>query len=138
MDGSMKDISKYRLDRAKEDLERARRKFEEGDYVLAANRSYYSIFHAMRAVNALDGFDSKKHSGVISHFNLEYIKNGDFPKEIARMIKEAMEIQQSSDYEDFYTASQKETEKQLKNAEYIIGLVAQFLKSTSGSDYGTK
>ena len=66
MDGSLKDLSCYRLERAKEDLARARREFNLGDYKLAQNRSYYAVFHAMRAVNALDDYDSRKHSGVIS------------------------------------------------------------------------
>jgi hypothetical protein len=34
----------------------------------AANRSYYCIFNAMRAVLSLDRFDSKKHSGIIDAF----------------------------------------------------------------------
>jgi uncharacterized protein (UPF0332 family) len=34
----------------------------------------------MRAVQALDGFDSKKHSGVISAFRKDYIKTGIFPE----------------------------------------------------------
>lgn len=55
MDGSVKDLAKYRLDTAKEDLKRARREFEIEDYKLALNRSYYAIFHAMRAINSLDG-----------------------------------------------------------------------------------
>ena len=69
MEGSLKDLSDYRLERAKEDLGRAKREFDIGDYKLAQNRSYYAVFHAMRAVNALDDYDSRKHSGVISHFN---------------------------------------------------------------------
>ncbi|MCD7980748.1 MAG: HEPN domain-containing protein [Clostridiales bacterium] len=40
-----------------------------GQYRTSMNRSYYAVFHAMRAVNVLDGFDSSKHSGVIAHFN---------------------------------------------------------------------
>ena len=37
-------------------------------YRSAANRAYYAIFHAMRAVLALDGVDMKHHSGIISEF----------------------------------------------------------------------
>ena len=40
-----------------------------GMYKPSLNRSYYSIFHAMRAITALEGFDSSKHSGVIAYFN---------------------------------------------------------------------
>ena len=84
MDGSLKDLSRYRLERAKED---------------------------MRAVNALDDYDSRKHSGVISHLNCEHVKKGDFPKEVSKMIKGAMEVRQQSDYEDFYVVSKEFAEQ---------------------------
>lgn len=59
-------LSKTRLDIAKERLSFADRIFELGDYKTVANRSYYAVFSAMRAVLALDGFDAKKHSSIIS------------------------------------------------------------------------
>ena len=65
MDGSVKELSKYRFETSRESLEDARIMFENGRYKNALNRAYYSIFHAVRSVNALDGFDSSKHSGVI-------------------------------------------------------------------------
>ena len=133
MDGSLKDLSCYRLERAKEDLARARREFNLGDYKLAQNRSYYAVFHAMRAVNALDDYDSRKHSGVISHFNDEHVKKGDFPKEVSKMIKGAMEVRQQSDYEDFYVVSKEFAEQQIKNVEYVIGLIDDFLNQRMGN-----
>lgn len=60
MAGSIKDLVIYRYERASEELENACLLLETGKYKLALNRSYYSIFHAMRAVNVLDGFDSSK------------------------------------------------------------------------------
>jgi len=38
----------------------------------ANNRAYYCVFHAMRAVIALDEQDFKKLSGVISYFREHY------------------------------------------------------------------
>ena len=55
-------------------------------YRLAVNRSYYAVFHALRAVTALDHFDSGKHSGIIAYFNQHYVKAGIFDKEISKMI----------------------------------------------------
>ena len=69
MAGSIAELSKYRYERALEELKNAKEVFTTGSYKLALNRSYYAIFHAMRAVNVLDEFDSSKHSGVIAHFN---------------------------------------------------------------------
>jgi uncharacterized protein (UPF0332 family) len=53
---------------AKECLEVAEREKEAGAFKTSANRSYYCIFHSMRAVLALDSFDSNKHSGIIAAF----------------------------------------------------------------------
>ena len=112
MESSLIDLAKYRLDRANEDLDSAKREFKAESYRLTLNRSYYAIFHGLRAVNALDEFDSSKHAGVIAHFNQYHVKTGEFPKEISRMISSAMLIRQKSDYDDFYIASKDEAEKQ--------------------------
>lgn len=56
MPHSVKDLSDYRLERAKEDIQTAKINIDNGLYKGAVNRSYYAIFHAIRAVNVLDGF----------------------------------------------------------------------------------
>lgn len=78
MEGSVNDLSKYRLDRAQEDLETAADNLANGKYRASVNRSYYAVFHSLRAVTALDGFDSGKHSGIIAFFNQHYVKNRRF------------------------------------------------------------
>ena len=129
MEGSVKDLAKYRLEKAFEDLERARRELEYSDYKLALNRSYYAIFHAIRAVNILDEFDSSKHSGVIAHFNRHHVKNNDFDSDISKKIASAMNIRQKSDYDDFYIASKSEAERQVKVAEEILNDVNVYIKN---------
>lgn len=76
MEGNIKDLSNYRLDKAEKNLKIARKLYKDKAYGVALNRAYYAAFDAMRAVNALDGFDSSKHSGVIAHFNLNHVKRG--------------------------------------------------------------
>lgn len=61
-------FSKYRLEKAKEDLATSIIDFESGHFSASIDRSYFCIFHAMRAILALDGFDSKKNSNVIAYF----------------------------------------------------------------------
>lgn len=128
MDGSLKDLAKYRLEKAREDLARAKREFDADDYKLALNRSYYAIFHAIRAVNILDEFDSSKHSGVIAHFNRYHVKNNDFPSDVSKKIASAMNVRQASDYDDFFIATKKEAEKQVEVANEIVSLVENYLK----------
>ncbi len=61
-------LSQVRLDTAKSCLRDAEILIDTESFKSSANRSYYTIFHAMRAVLVFDGFDSKKHSGIISEF----------------------------------------------------------------------
>jgi uncharacterized protein (UPF0332 family) len=91
-DSVSEDISKFRLHQAGECLQTARNILADGDFKSAANRSYYSIFHAMRAVQALDRFDSKKHSGVIDNFLKDYIRTGIFSKAFSKVITSAFKV----------------------------------------------
>ena len=79
MEEHVRELSKYRYETSMECLDDAKIMYENGRYKNALNRAYYSIFHAIRAVNALKKFDSSKHSGVIAFFNMNYVKEGIFP-----------------------------------------------------------
>ena len=121
-------ISKLRLDIAKERLSYADEILKIGDYKTVANRSYYAVFSAMRAVLALDSFDSKKHSGIIAEFRRRYLKNEILPKELSETIVSLVEIRQGSDYDDFYIVSKEEVTLQLKNARLFVTEVEKYLK----------
>ena len=100
MAGSLTVLSAHRFGRAKEELQTAELLLKNANFRSSINRSYYSIFHAIRAVNALDGFDSSKHSGVIAHFNQEYVKTGVFEKGASKIIRNASELREQADYGD--------------------------------------
>ena len=97
MAGSLTALSAHRFGRAKEELQTAELLLKNANFRSSINRSYYSIFHAIRAVNALDGFDSSKHSGVIAHFNQEYVKTGVFEKGASKIIRNASELREQAD-----------------------------------------
>ena len=102
------DLSKYRLERAAELIDDAKNLFEKGSWKSSNNRAYYSIFHALRAVLALEGIEFKKHSGNIQHFLKEYVKTGKFSVKSSEIILSASRIRNASDYDDFYIASKSE------------------------------
>lgn len=124
----IKTLSRYRMDRAKEDLEAAVSNHEAGFYKVAINRSYYAIFHAIRAVNILDGFDASKHSSVIAHFNQYYIHEGKFDRNTYKLIDSAYRIREKCDYSDFFIASKEDSENQITNAREFIARVEKFLE----------
>ena len=128
MAGSIKDLSRYRYERSSEELENAKAMLETGKYKLALNRSYYSIFHGMRAVHVLDEFDSSKHSGVIAHFNQYHVKTGDFSKEASKIIRTSSEMREHADYEDFFVASRQDAEEQVQKAQTFHEFITNYLQ----------
>lgn len=131
MAGSLTILSAHRFKRAKEELSTAELLLRSTNFRSSINRSYYAIFHAIRAINALDGFDSSKHSGVISHFNQEYVKTGIFQKEVSKIIRNASELREQADYEDFYEATQEEASDVFDQASLFIAAVEKYLRDQS-------
>ena len=127
MEGSVVDLSKYRFEKARDNLETARVLFGLEKLEDSINRSYYAIFHAMRAVTVLDNFDSSKHSGIISYFNLHYVKSGIFDKDTSDIINTAFKLRQKSDYQDFYMVSKEQAQTQIEKADLIISRVHPYL-----------
>ena len=123
MESGVTDLSKYRFETARSNLNAAKLMLDSHDYKSSINRSYYSIFHALRAVLALDCFDSSKHSGVIACFNERYVKTGVFCKEISIIIRRARLMRENADYQDFFVVSQEEAADQIEAAQKIISAV---------------
>ena len=128
MEGSVKDLSMYRLARAREDLETAKDNCGNGSFRASVNRSYYAIFHALRAIAALDHFDSGKHSGIIAFINMNYVKTGVFDKSFSKIVDSAFRLREKADYDDFYVAAACDAEEQIKKAEIVIQEVEAHLE----------
>ena len=84
--GSYMDIARYRLKTAEEDLDVAKKLFQDNSIRIANNRAYYAIYHAVSAVHALDKKAYKRHKDAISNFNKDYIRTEIFAKEFGRRI----------------------------------------------------
>jgi uncharacterized protein (UPF0332 family) len=121
-------LSEYRLERAKECLADATLLLNNNSFNSSVTRSYYAIFNGLRAVLARDGVDFKKHSGVISYFQKEYVKTGAFGNDISDYIRAAFIIRNDSDYQDFVVISREDAEKQFRNATIVVEAVYKYLK----------
>lgn len=85
------------------------------------------MMQAITGLRIFDNFDSSKHSGVIAEFRRRYIKEGIFPTEISKMIGSAFTIRNASDYDDMFIASKHDTEEQIKNAEHVYHVLAEYI-----------
>lgn len=122
------ELSKRRLEVAHERMKTAGILLDAGDYKAVANRLYYAVFSAMRAVLALDGFDSKKYSGIISRFRQSYIKTGTFSTEMSKIIDDLEVIREDSDYDDFFIISKEDVMIQSQRAKFFVNEVERYLQ----------
>lgn len=113
-------LAKYRIEQSKENLEEAEVLFKNNKFKGANNRAYYAIFHAIKAIFALEQIDFKKHSSVIAYFNKNYINKEIFPKELGRRVNEATFYREKSDYVDFYIVAKEDSQKQIETARTMI------------------
>lgn len=129
MEYSEIELSKYRLDKAKEDLLASKELFNSEKYAQSINRSYYAIFHSTRALLAFDRYDSKRHSGVIHFFHQNYIATSKIENHYGKILSMAFNIRVRADYHDFFVVSKEDAEKQLINAKEFINRVENYLLS---------
>ena len=122
------DLCRYRLDKAKDDHRVSKSNLENKNFSQSINRSYYSMFHAVRALLALESYDSKKHSGIISYFAQHFIKTGIIEPEYSKMLTGAFKIRNACDYDDFYIAAYQDAKMQYENAGKFITGIEKYLE----------
>lgn len=134
MDESRVELARYRLSRAKEELESAKHSYKNNLLRVSLSSSYYSIFHSVRALFSLEGINVKTHKGIIYLFYNHFIKKNLLPMQMQEILSEAFEVRLDSDYEDFYVATKEEALGQINNAEFFLGKVVNFIRDFYGID----
>ncbi len=124
-----KALSDARFERAKESLAAAQHLIDMEQYMSAANRLYYAVFHAMRSVLAFDGIDMKHHSGIISEFRRLYIKTGVFDKSLSNTITLAYDMRTGSDYDDFYVISKADVSDLYADVNIFLNAIRQHIST---------
>lgn len=124
-----KKLSKHRIEQAREELEASKMLYKTKFYKSANNRAYYSIFHSIKAVLALEPIDFKRHKDVTAYFNKNYVNTEIFPKKLGHKIAEAVTVREDSDYDDEFIVKPEETEKQINTAEELLLLVEEYVNN---------
>lgn len=120
-------VSSLHMKRAKELLNTVPVLLDIGDYNSSVNRAYYAAFHAIKAVEALDNYDSKKHSGLMSYFRQNYIKTGIFDVEYSDILKSLVKYREDSDYNIIIVITSDEAKEQYENAKQFVTAVEEYL-----------
>ena len=71
--------------------------------------------------------DFKKHAGVISYFQREYVKTKIFDVKYSKYLSQAFQIRNNTDYADFFVVSEGEAEEQYERAQDFYKAIAHYL-----------
>jgi len=97
------------LDSAEYDLERARNSLEEEDFKWAAVQSYYSMFHAAKALVLKKGYREKSHFCLVIALSELYVKEDTINAEMVENIELCMHLRHEADYGLTYYRESAET-----------------------------
>ena len=129
MKAEERDLIRYRLERAKETLDEARILISSGHKNAAVNRLYYACFYGVLALLKTKGLSSRKHSGVRSLFNSEFVKTGEIDVEWARFFAEMFENRQESDYTEFVRFKKKDVDAMHTKATKFVECISEKLRT---------
>lgn len=75
---------------------------------LAVNRYYYACFHLVQALFIKNGINGYTHSGVITQFSKNFVKNGIVTIEDGSLLARLFQLRQKADYNCAYNISDEE------------------------------
>ena len=85
------------------------------------------MFYAVLALLVYESYSSSKHSGILSYFNLHFVKEGKFQKDLGRSINKAFELRQRGDYREYIDLSYEQVEPFIGEAEVFIKTIKGYL-----------
>jgi uncharacterized protein len=121
------EIQRY-LERAHRDLQATQTNFEQGFYEVAISRAYYAMFYAASALLASQGLTRSKHAGVIAGFGEYFVKTGLIESHYAKMLGQAFDSRQDSDYDIVFTPERALVEAIHRDAQRFVERAEQYLR----------
>ncbi|NBC08368.1 MAG: HEPN domain-containing protein [Bacteroidetes bacterium] len=108
MSYSKEDLSKYRMERAKESLEEAKLLGDENHWNTAANRLYYACFYSASSYLVINNYQASTHSGIKNAFNKKLIKPSLIAPRYGLLYNKLFNLRQDADYRDYRDVTEQE------------------------------
>ena len=91
-------LVELRLEKAKRFIAEAEQMLSMGLWDLAANRFYYSCFHAAQALLIHYGLSAHTHAGTLGVFGMNFVKTGKIDKELGAFFSRMEQLRMKADY----------------------------------------
>ena len=122
------DNIEYHIKEAENKLAAAKSLFENVFYKDSASRSYYSMYHAARALLLTKHISPKTHGGVIAKFGLEFVKNDLIEKYYSKALAKGKDVREIADYDVIAEISEEEAESIVEDAEGFLERIKEAIK----------
>ncbi|MBF0103476.1 MAG: HEPN domain-containing protein [Desulfobacterales bacterium] len=122
-------LIKYRLEQAKGALNDAKCLLDSNRTSQGIiNRAYYAMFYATLALVIKTGKTFSKHSGVISVFDIDFVREGLLPKELSKDLHKVFRLRNESDYIMTEEPSFEQAKETYDKAVNFVALVIQYFQ----------
>ena len=95
----------------------------------AANRAYYAVFNAEKALLLTRGIYGEKHKHVHTQLSNQFVKKGEFPRDTGGQIDYVHGIRRIADYSGERSATEEEVKEALIKAKNFIDQAKQILQT---------
>lgn len=124
----LKEQVKILFEKAERSIKAAGRLLDEEYPDFSVSRLYYALFYAMTGALLTKNISASKHTGVISNFNMHFIKPGIFPKEFSKIISRLSRERQVGDYGLYFDISEDDLRKDMASVRDVIDKIKAYLR----------
>lgn len=118
-------------------MEEARECLEDGKYLLSSNRgartvvnrAYYAAFYAVLALLQTIGKTPRRHKGVLTLFDSEFVKSGLLPRESSELLHQLFDAHLEDDHQRIDPVQSEEASELIALAERFVETVRDYLTS---------
>ncbi|MBL7792628.1 MAG: HEPN domain-containing protein [Saprospiraceae bacterium] len=117
---SKEELSKYRLERARESIKEAKLLSGKGHWNTTASRLYYACFYAVSAYLIIKGIEASTHSGIKAAFNKELISTSKLPPSFGSLYNKLFNLRQDADYRDYRDLTEEDIGSLIQESEDLV------------------
>jgi uncharacterized protein (UPF0332 family) len=93
----------------------------------SVNRAYYAVFYAARALLLTRGLEARKHAGVRSFLDREFVKTGELDRSMSETYHDLFNWRTDADYRDFVEVPMDTAQDLIARAREFVETVQQSL-----------
>lgn len=115
------------IESGNEALEAVRTLIGKGLYRSAISRTYYGLFHYIRALLYTQGLEPKSHEGLEHLFGLHFVRAGKVDIGSAKLLARLQKYREQSDYGLVTVFTKEDVEQELAEVDRFIQSIQDYL-----------